>query len=124
MCLNHVLKKIPSHQHVPYQTSTMYQNLYHNKCINDAPTPVPNHASTMHHNMYHMPQPSTMYINTCTIPCTNNVSQPYTIYHITQSFHTPCTIGYIKKVPLMVYLNQVPTSPMDLSHTCVVIYQV
>jgi hypothetical protein len=96
--------------------STMHQHLYqsvHQPC-------------TITYNMClnHQPCTSTMYIKTCTIQCTKNVSQPYTIYHITQSCHTPCTIGYIKQVPSMVYLNQVPTSPRYVSHTCVVMYQV
>ena len=104
--------------------STMHQNLYqtvHQPYI----TIVPNCALTMHHNLFHMPQPSTMYINT--IPSTNLV--PYhvpTMYlnHITQSCHTPYAIGYTKQVLSMVYLNQVPTSPRDVSHTRVSIYQV
>jgi hypothetical protein len=97
-----------------------YTNTYTKPSINHAPTPMPNHASTMHHNLYHMPQPSTMYINTipstkivpyhvstmyintCTIPCTNKVSQPYTIslnhaiHHIpldiSSKYHKICTL--------------------------------
>jgi hypothetical protein len=99
-------------------------NLYHNKCINHAPTPVPkciNHAPTpvpnlcinhapynqtmyqpvtMHQpctiNMYHMPH-HTMYINT--IPSTN------TMYH---TMYQPCTSTPVPyHVPTM-YLNHIP----------------
>jgi hypothetical protein len=84
---------------VPYQASIVYHNLYHNKCINHAPTPVPNNCinHAPHHNLYHMPQPSTMYINT--IPSTNPVP-----YHA----HQPCTSTPIPyHVPTM-YLNHIP----------------
>jgi hypothetical protein len=135
--INHVPQPVPQQVHQPC-TNTCTK-----PCINHAPTPVPNHASTMHqhlyastmhHNLYHMPQPSTMYINT--IPSTNHV--PYhvhqhvhqhlyhtmyqqcisTIYHITQSCHTPCTIGYIKQVPSMVYLNKVPNNQDHIPSIC------
>jgi hypothetical protein len=121
-------------------------------CINHAPTPIPNRASTMHHNcakwlnhqpctstpyqvsilyhtMYHMmcqPCTSTMYINNVNQHLYHTMYQQCisTIYHIIQSCHTPCAIGCLKQVPSMVYLNKVKTSPIYVSHTYVVIYQV
>jgi hypothetical protein len=98
MCINHVPNHVPNHQPVPYQSSIVYHNLYHNKCINHAPTPIP--CTSVHH-LYH-----TMYQQ-----CISN------IYHITQSCHTPYTIRYTKQVLSMVYLDQVLTSSSDVSHT-------
>jgi hypothetical protein len=142
MCLNHVPNHVSNHQPVPYQASIVY----HNKCINHAPTFVPNRASTMDHNLYEIvPRPCTITytislnhqpFTSITIPSTNHVHQhmyhtmyqqcisTITICHITQTCHTPCTIRYVKQVPSMMYLNKVPSSPRDVSHTCVVIYQV
>jgi hypothetical protein len=126
------------HRHLYQITHQPCTNTYTKSCINHAPTPIPNFASTMHHNLYHMLQPSTMYTNT--IPSTNNV--PYhastmyinnvhqhlhhtmyqqcisTIYHITQSCDTPCTIGYIKQVPPKVYLKKVPKKQDHIPSIC------
>jgi len=94
-------------QHVQQQVHQPCTNTCTKSCINHAPTHVLNRASTMHHNMYHMPQTSIMhvktipstnhvpyhvspiYISTCTIPCTNNVSQPYTISLNHDIHHVP-----------------------------------
>jgi hypothetical protein len=91
----------------PYQASTMYHNLYHNKCINHAPTPIPNCASTMHLNLYHMPQPSTMYTKyqSCIIPCINHVHQHHTKYQ-------SCTITMCQPYTSTMYIN-----------TCTIPYQ-
>jgi hypothetical protein len=148
MCLNHVPKHVPNHQPVPYQASTMYHNLYHNKCINHAPTPVPciNHAptpvpytSTMYintipstnHVPYHV---STMYINTCTIPCTitsaSTMHQTYTISCINHvpyqscinhvPYHQPCTIYHVpRNVPLTMNHNIHIPSTKSMYQACI-----
>jgi hypothetical protein len=120
------------YQPVPYQTSasTITHNLYHNKCINHAPTPVPNHASTMHQHLYQtMHQPCTI---TCTIclnhqPCTSTPYQVPIMYH---TMYQPCMHQhmYINNVPYHVptmYLNHIPYhSIMSNHHTpCTIIYQ-
>jgi hypothetical protein len=137
--INHVPQPVPQQVHQPCT------NTYTKPCINHAPTPVPNHASTMHQHLCQIVhQPCTI---TCTIclnhqPCTSTPYQvpimyhtmyqpctsthvPYiyqrcisTIYHITQSCHTPCTIGYIKKVPSNMYLNKVPNNQDHIPSIC------
>jgi hypothetical protein len=117
MCHNQV-PRCTMHQHVP-------STIYHNKCINHAPTPLPNHASTMHLNLYNMPQPSTIYTKyqTCTIPCiipcVNHTHQLCTStmyintipcanlvpYHVTTMHHKKCLnhISYHSIMPYTMY---------------------
>jgi hypothetical protein len=107
------------YQHVPQPVpSTMYHNLYHNKCINHAPTPVPNRASTMHLNLYqtmhqqcistpyHVP---TMHINYVHQPCTISCIIPCPNYA-----HKPCaSILYINTIPCT---NPVPYHVSTMHH--------
>ena len=99
-------------------TWIIYQGHLSTRC-----PPSPTHASTKHvpksptyhhkicvctipcTNQYYA---STMHINTYTIPCANHA-------------HQPCTLRYSKQVIPMVYLNQVPSSPRDVSYPCVAI---
>jgi hypothetical protein len=80
-CINHAPQPVPNH------ASTMHQHLYQTMhqpctitctiCLNHQPcTSTPYQVPIMYHTMY---QPCTSTSYTCTIPCTNNVSQPYTI---------------------------------------------
>jgi hypothetical protein len=78
----------------------MYQNikLYHNTCINHAPTPVPYQESTIYHNLYVSILYHIMY-RSCIkpVPCTiyhvpYHVHQQHTMYQShTISCHTPYT---------------------------------
>jgi hypothetical protein len=62
--------------------------------------------STNHVYMYHLHQQC--YINTCTIPCTNNVSQPYTMpYAMYHRIYTTSTI------------NGVPQPSTNITKRCI-----
>jgi hypothetical protein len=65
--------------------SNMHQHLYHNKCINHAPTPVPCTSTINHVHQHHAKYQS------CTIPCINHVHQ--------QCTSTPVPTMYLNHVP-------------------------
>jgi hypothetical protein len=95
---------VPNYQLVPYQTSTVY----HNTCINHAPTPIPNHTSTMHQHLCQtMHQPCTI---TCTIclnhqPCT---STPYQVPILYYTMYQPCTSTLVPYHVPTIYLKHIP----------------
>jgi hypothetical protein len=80
----------------------------------------------------YQPCTSTMYINTCTIPCTNNVSQPYTMpYAMYHKIYQASTINGVPQpstnitkrcIPYMcyhipsVFLNNVSISMTTIHH--------
>jgi hypothetical protein len=86
----------------------MHHNLYHNKCINHAPTPVPNRASN------HVHQHHTIYQKISSMKCLNHMPRIC-------AKCVPSIYQDHQQVPLSMYQSYINTTNKILSH-CTIRY--